>query len=174
MTAAVEYRRLTPEQANGRIAECKEVCAAVFGQPPYNEAPEMADTFAAWVRDESTEPGFAFVEAVDGGRVAGFAYGYSRPVGEWSRGADRPIPGEVAVGPTFAVMEWAVLPDYRRRGVGRRLMDELLTDRPERYAVLTVNPAADARHVYEHLGWRHVASTRPGRSPGMDVMLLEI
>jgi hypothetical protein len=49
-----------------------------------------------------------------------------------------------------------------------------LTDRPERYAVLTVNPTADARNVYEHLGWRHVASTKPGRSPGMDVMLLEI
>jgi ribosomal protein S18 acetylase RimI-like enzyme len=72
-------------------------------------------------------------------------------------------------------MELAVLPDRRGKGIGRALMDELLAERDEPYALLTVNPAADARRLYERLGWRHVASTKPGNSSGgMDVMLLKL
>jgi hypothetical protein len=37
----------------------------VFSQPPYNEGPEMADKFVERVRQESIEPGFDFVEAVE-------------------------------------------------------------------------------------------------------------
>lgn len=171
----MEYRHLTAAEANERINEFKAVYAAVFSQPPYNEGPEMADKFVGWVRDESTEPGFDFVEAVDAGVPVGFAYGYAQPAGKWWRGADRPAPAEVKAGPTFAVMEWAVLPDRRGNGIGRTLMDELLADRAEPYAVLTVNPAAAARQLYERLGWQHVASTKPGNSnTGMDVMLLRL
>jgi ribosomal protein S18 acetylase RimI-like enzyme len=106
--------------------------------------------------------------------VVGFAYGYAQPAGKWWRGADKPAPAEVKAGPTFAVMEWAVLPDRRGDGIGRALMAELLAGRTEPYAVLTVNPTADARRLYERLGWQHVASTKPGNSSGMDVMLLRL
>jgi ribosomal protein S18 acetylase RimI-like enzyme len=170
----VGYRHLTPEDANSRIEQYKAVYAAVFSQPPYNEGPEMADKFVGWVAAEFTEPGFTFVEAVESGTVVGFAYGYRQPAGEWWRGADLPASEEVRPNPTFAVMEWAVLPDRRRGGIGRRLMDELLAGREEPYAVLTVNPAAAARAVYERWGWRYVASTKPGKAPSMDVMLLKL
>ena len=74
----------------------------------------------------------------------------------------------------LAVIEWAVLPDRRGAGVGRRLLDELLAGRREQWATLTVVPAADASVIYDRWGWRQVASTRPGRMPGMAVMLLEL
>jgi GNAT superfamily N-acetyltransferase len=172
--AVIEYRHLDPAEANARIEQFKAIYAAVFSQPPYNEGPEMHDRFVGWVRDESTEPGFDFVEAVEYGVSVGFAYGYRQPAGKWWRGADKPAPAEVKTGPTFAVMDWAVLPDRRGKGIGRALMDELLGGRTEPYAVLTVNPAAEARAVYERWGWRHVASTKPDGSPGMDMMLLKL
>jgi hypothetical protein len=58
-------------------------------------------------------------------------------------------------------------------GIGRRLLDELLAGRRQRWATLTVVPAADARAIYDRWGWRQVGSTRPGKMPGMAVMLLE-
>jgi ribosomal protein S18 acetylase RimI-like enzyme len=174
MIIRVEYRHLTAAEANERVEQFKAIYGAVFSQPPYNEGPEVADKFVGWIRDESTESGFDFVEAVDHGVAIGFAYGYAKPAGKWWRGADRPAPAAVKAGPTFAVMEWAVLPDRRGKGVGRALMDELLAPRREPYAVLTVNPKAAARQLYERLGWRQVASTKPGNSGGMDVMLLKL
>jgi GNAT superfamily N-acetyltransferase len=96
------------------------------------------------------------------------------PAGEWWHRTDQPAPDEVKASAKLAVMEWAVLPGRRGAGIGRRLMDELLRGRSERYATLRVNPAADARSVYERWGWRRVSSTRPGKMPGMDVMLTEL
>ena len=168
------YRHLTAQQSVAAVHDLREVYAAVFREPPYNEGPEMADKFVGWVRDESTEPGFDMVLAQEAGRVLGFAYGYTKPAGEWWRGADRPAPDEVKSGPTFAVMEWAVQSASRGQGVGRRLMVELLAPRSEPFAALTVNPAADARALYERWGWRHIATTQPGRMPGMDVMVLKL
>jgi len=84
------------------------------------------------------------------------------------------MPDVLAAVPKFTVMEWAVLPACRRRGVGRELLRELLDGRPEPYAVLTVHPAADARTIYERAGWRHIASTvATPEWPSMDVMLLD-
>jgi ribosomal protein S18 acetylase RimI-like enzyme len=174
MIGAVDFRHMTAAEANERIEQFKAIYAAVFSRPPYNKGPEMADKFVEWVRQESTEPGFDFVQAVEYGVAIGFAYGYSRPAGRWWAGADRPAPAQVQAGPTFTVMDWAVLPDRRGKGVGRALMDELLAGRTEPYAVLTVNPDAAARRLCERLGWRHVAATQPGNSPGMDVMLLKL
>src|SRR5207302_9230411 len=42
--------------------------------------------------------------------------------------------------------------------------------RREAWATLTVVPAADARAIYDRWGWRQVASTWPGRMPGMAVI----
>ncbi|OLB80267.1 MAG: hypothetical protein AUI14_07305 [Actinobacteria bacterium 13_2_20CM_2_71_6] len=166
-----DYGHLNPAEAIARIAELREVYAAVFSLPPYNEGPEMPDKFVGWVNEESKHPGFDLVAAYDNGRLVGFAYGYTMPSGEWWHHADRPAPEAVKASAKFAVMEWAVLPDQRGKGVGRRLMDELLAGRQEPYAALTVNPQAEARTVYERWGWQYVASTRPGTMPGMDVMV---
>lgn len=54
----------------------------------------------------------------------------------------------------------------------RTRMQLLLDGRPERWAVLTVNPAAEARAIYERAGRKHIASTKTSRSwPGMHIML---
>ena len=171
---AVEYRRVCPGEVSERAVELRAVYADVFSLPPYNEGPEMADEFVDRLAEESKLPGFSLVAACGGGRLLGFAYGYTMPAGEWWDGTDRPAPEEVKAADKLALIEWAVLPDRRGAGIGRRLLDELLGGRREQWATLTVNPAADARVIYDRWGWRQVASTRPGRMPGMAVMLLEL
>jgi len=171
---AVEYRCMSPAEVSERAVDLRAVYARVFSLPPYNEGPEMADEFLDRLGEESTLPGFSLVAAYGGGRLLGFAYGYTMPAGQWWDGTDRPAPEEVKAADKIAVIEWAVLPDRRGAGIGRRLLVELLAVRREQWATLTVNPAADARVVYDRWGWRHLASTRPGRMPGMAVMLLEL
>jgi predicted N-acetyltransferase YhbS len=166
----VDYRHLTPDEASSRIGQFKAVYAAVFCLPPYNETPEAADAFAAGVADELTQPGFDFVAAVEYGVVVGFVYGHQQAAGAWLPDADGPAPDEVLSGPTFAVRKWAVLPDRRGAGVGRRLMDELLDGRDEGYAVTVVHPEAGARDLYQQWGWSSVAST----GAGMDVIVRKL
>ncbi len=170
----IRYLHLGPAAANANIADLRTVYLAVFSLPPYNEGPEMANKFVEWVNDESKLPGFRMVGAYDEDRLVGFAYGYTKVAGEWWSGTNMQISATVRSADKFAVMEWAVLPGERGKGIGRRLMEELLADRHEPYATLSVNPSADARAIYERWGWRYVASTKPGKMPSMDVMLREL
>ena len=169
-----QYRHLTPAEAVDELPALQSIYQTVFCEPPYEEGPEMAERFAGWLREEVRRPGFDLVAAVQGGQPVGFAYGYRMPAGQWWRRTDRPAPEEVKAAEKFAVMEWAVLPDHRGKGVGRHLMNELLRNRPEPWLTLTVNPAAAARTIYQRWGWHHVASTRPGQMPGMHIMLLDL
>jgi hypothetical protein len=141
---AVEYRRMSPVEVSERAVELRAVYAEVFSLPPYNEGPELADEFVDRLAEDSRRPGFSLVAACGGGKLLGFAYGSTMPAGEWWDGTDGPAPEEAKAADKLAVIEWAVLPD--RRG---------------------------ARAVYERWGWRQVGSTRPGKMPGMAVMLLE-
>jgi GNAT superfamily N-acetyltransferase len=165
---------MSPAEAVAHVGELRETYAAVFSLPPYSEGPEMAEKFVGWIHDESKLPGFNLIAAYHGDRLVGFAYGYTMPSGEWWHNADRPAPEQVKAAEKFAVMEWAVLPDQCGKGIGRRLLDALLAGRHEPYAALTVNPQAEARILYERWGWQHVASTRPGKMPGMDVMVRKL
>ena len=165
---------MSPDEVSAAARDLRSVYAEVFSLPPYNEGPELADKFLDLLAEESKRPGFSLVAAEDAGKLVGFAYGYMMPAGEWWDGTDRPAPEEVKAADKLAVIEWAVLPDRRGAGIGRRLLDELLAGRREQWATLTVVPTADARAIYDRWGWRHVASTRPGRMPGMAVMLLEL
>jgi hypothetical protein len=170
-----DYRHLSAETARGKIGtEFKSIYAAVFSEPPYNEGPEAADEFVDRMHSEITEPGFDCVEARAGRTLVGFTYGYTYPAGRWWDDADRPPPHEVTAGPTFAVIEWAVLHDHRGNGIGRALLADLLTGRPEPYATLMVNPAANARDIYTRWGWRHVGSTRSEPTLAIDLMLLQL
>ncbi len=99
--------------------------------------------------------------------------GFAMPSGGWFRNTDQPAPAEIKAVEKFAVLEWAVVPKHRGKGVGRTLMQSLLDGRHEPFAALTVNPAAETRAIYERVGWRRVAATHPSRNwPAMDVVVL--
>jgi ribosomal protein S18 acetylase RimI-like enzyme len=85
-----------------------------------------------------------FVAAFDGDDPVGFAFGYELP-----RRHGRPA--------MFFVYELGVAEPYRRRGIGRRLMEELLDGHDDAF-VLT-EPANDAANaLYASLGGTRVDS----------------
>jgi len=56
-----------------------------------------------------------------------------------------------------AVIDLAVRRDWRRRGVGRRLLATLLDSRTEERATLSVQPLAEeSQAFYRRLGWQCV------------------
>lgn len=151
--------------------EAAELYAVVFAEPPYNEGPEMAEGFRRAFKREVKRDGFAFIAARDGDQLTGMAYGYTMPPGEWWRNAEPDPPAEIRDAPKLAVMEWAVHPAHRGHGIGRRLMDALLADRPEPWATLNVNPAAAARDIYLAAGWSSCGMTRNRVYPDMEILI---
>jgi ribosomal protein S18 acetylase RimI-like enzyme len=105
--------------------------------------------------------GFRFLAARDEeGTLAGFTYGYRGGAGEWwhdqvaaALGADGTSrwlePGH------FELVELGVRPDLRRRGLGRRLHDELLAPLDAPTAVLsTERDNEPAIALYRGCGWQ--------------------
>ncbi|WP_446724991.1 GNAT family N-acetyltransferase [Nocardiopsis sp. N85] len=81
-------------------------------------------------------------------------------------------------GRTFAFTSLALLPTWRGRGIGKRLIDELLRTRTEERAVLSVQPSAvETQSIYRHLGWRLVGRNGPFpdvEPPCWEVYVLEV
>ncbi|RIX28322.1 GNAT family N-acetyltransferase [Amnibacterium setariae] len=102
--------------------------------------------------------GFTLVGAAEAGRLVGFAYAYTGDRGQWwhEHVAER-VSSELAdtwLGGHLEVVELAVLPEARGRGIGAALMTALVADRPEPCALLgTGRRPSPARRLYERLGW---------------------
>jgi len=99
-----------------------------------------AEPQTALLADDRT----TFVVAFDGAEPVGFAFGYELP-----RRHGRPT--------IFFVYELDVDERYRRRGIGRRLMEELLRGREEAF-VLTDAGNEPAMALYASLGGTRVDS----------------
>ena len=91
--------------------------------------------------------------------VVGFAYGFTGQRGQWwSDRIAAAVGPELAaewIGGHFEVVELAVLPAFRRQGIGAALMQELMRGLPNSRALLTTY--ADDRpapRLYRRLGWR--------------------
>lgn len=151
----------------------------VFSQPPFRWTDDESEHHRQSLIRLIANPACALVTANAADELVGFAYGVAlKPGTAWWSGMTEPLPEELTAewnGRTFAIIDIAVLEDYRKQGIGRALLDALLADRPEQRATLTVQPvAADTKAFYEHLGWKRVGTTRAPEgavSPLFDVYL---
>ncbi|MCL6296854.1 GNAT family N-acetyltransferase [Streptomyces kronopolitis] len=158
------------ERAAGgrRLEEFRDVYHWVYREPPYHEDASAADGFAVQLAEHAALPGFAMTTVRDGGALGGFAYGVRREEGWWHPRAAAPGPRRLR-GPLFYVYELAVVEELRGRGHGRKLLELLLADRTEPYAVLAASNRAPARELYRGWGWVKVGELT-GLPDGVDLL----
>jgi GNAT superfamily N-acetyltransferase len=95
-------------------------------------------------------------------RLVGFAYGFTGEQGQWfTDQAARVLPPDVAaewLGGHFDLVSLGVLEGWRRRGLGRGLLQGLTRDLPHaRWTLMTTADADDpARRLYAAQGWEVV------------------
>ena len=154
--------------------QMRELYLEVYTEPPYNEGPEHVQRFTEHFAEEMDREGFALAVALDDSALVGAAYGWTMAAGMWWQSSVSEPPEELRAVPKFAVMEWMLRNSHRHQGIGRQLLDLLLTGRSEPYAVLASNPEAPARKIYDHLGWRYCGQSEPDLLPPMDLLALPL
>jgi ribosomal protein S18 acetylase RimI-like enzyme len=117
------------------------------------------DHFEASFVKQRAHDGFELVAAQVDGHLVGVAFGFVE------------IPDV-----QYGICEIMVTPDYQRRGIAKRLHDELLRSRPEQRADLYVrkdNVAAQA--AYRRWGWTKIGDVQPSPdAPDFDEMILAL
>ena len=113
---------------------------------------------ASFVKQRAHD-GFELVTARIGGKLVGVIFGFTE------------MPGE-----QYAICEIMVSPDFQRRGIAKRLHDELLRPRPERRADLYVRKDnVPAQAAYKKWGWTKVGEVQPSPdAPVLDELQLPL
>jgi GNAT superfamily N-acetyltransferase len=169
------------EEARGLAGVVSAMYEAVFSLPPFSgDAAEFANqrSYYPAMTDRS---GFLLTTARAGDQYFGFGYGFLLPPDtRWWSGLTEPVGAEFSEETgqrTFALIDYGVLPDWRGRGIGRAIHDELLGASGADRATLSVQPKAAATlAIYRHWGWRKVSSKimdPPVPAPVFDILVLE-
>ncbi|MGH4008092.1 MAG: GNAT family N-acetyltransferase [Pseudonocardiaceae bacterium] len=180
--AGVTLRHCNVRQAAALLDPICRLHDTVFSQPPFHLTDDESQYHRQSLISTIANPTFAMVTADAGGELVGYADGVVlKPDTQWWSGTTAPLPDELTAewnGRTFAIIDLAVREDYRKRGIGRALLDTLLADRQEQRAALTVQLVAiDTKEFCEHLGWQRVGTIKaPDRavSPFFDMYLLQL
>jgi Acetyltransferases len=117
------------------------------------------DRFKEFLVLQRAHPGFELVAAWAGDVLVGVAFGFSRPAQD-----------------QFAFCELMVAPEFQRRGLAKRLHDQLLSGRGESQASLFVRKDnSPAQAAYKKWGWTKVGDVQPTpEAPNFDELVLPL
>lgn len=157
----------TAAMARKRIVPICQLYQAVFSQPPFNRTAEQYAQQRQQLEQLLKNPSFGISLAWSEGELIGFLYGYTLPPNtHWWKGFLTSVDPDVLKehdGRTFALIYLAVAYEWRRQGIGRRLVETLLAHRAEERATVSAIPNAKATQAfYRSLGWHYV-----GRQQGV-------
>lgn len=133
------------------------VLEVVLSEPPYELDPSTIERRLALWAEFVQVPGFRVATARADGELVGCAWGWPTHIGtadepdfygDLYRLIDEQPWAEQLVG--TEIVELAVLPDWRGRGIGARLRELLLDSGP---GWLLTRPGARAANVYRKRGW---------------------
>ena len=171
MTSPITLTELQPSEFRSAVERLVAVYAAAMRPPS-----RMLAGREAILDRHAANPGFRALaalapasghagNAVPNGRseaaIAGFAYGFHGQPGQWwhdtvagALASMNPPTATTWLANSFEVAELHVLPAYQGCGIGRQLLLQLTTDRPEHTALLSTQDAESrARRLYRSVGF---------------------
>lgn len=163
-----------------QLPEIRDLLVDVYAEVYADRLAEpffSVERFAERLDGQLRSPNWAAVVGFDGGEVAGYAYGATRPANSTAWQGVQPAPDQELAREngrrTFFLFELMVRVPWRRTGAAARIHQELLRGRPEERVSLTVeHDHPRVRALYERWGYQYVGSTRPfPDAPLLDVML---
>ncbi|MFF3113531.1 GNAT family N-acetyltransferase [Kitasatospora sp. NPDC057904] len=179
--AELRLERHTPDATIEVLDDLVDVYAQVYNVPPYVDDPFFTpEMFRDRLRLATEMPGFECLSAQTGdGSMIGLVHGVTLPADRawWvSLGALRPaeLAEATAAGAVGWLRELMVLPGHGRRGVGRRLHDEWIAGRGQRWTTLTCIPDNEPAHgAYLRWGYKIMGQIKHADdSPVYDAMAL--
>src|SRR2546430_3802862 len=156
MSDELQLNRYDPKGAGAIYAEMVQLFAEAnraFSHFPFFSVERFESNF---VRQRARQ-GFELVAARIGGKLVGVIFGFTE------------IPGK-----QFGLCELMVAPAYQRRGIAKRLHDELLRHRPEQRTDLYVRKDnAPAQAAYKKWGWTKIGEVQPSPdAPVLDELVM--
>ncbi len=142
----MEFKRLT-EQNVEKVAQL------------YNSIWKEDSSFVDRIQKHMSYEGFKGMIAVDeGGNMIGFSYGYlSRPGQYYYSLLEKALTEkqrDIWLSHCFELVELAVHPEFRKQGIGKQLLNELLEEVSTNTALLTTQVTnLPARTLYDQLKW---------------------
>ncbi|MBV9312464.1 MAG: GNAT family N-acetyltransferase [Pseudonocardia sp.] len=168
------------DAVSAREDAIKDLYTATY-QDVLDSSFHSVERFLARIRGYAKAPGFEFVLGSVNGQPVGLALGYPLPTeARWWRGLTTPVePGLIEEDGTrtFALCELMIRPGWQGEGIGHRLHDELLFNRPERRATLLADEGNDkALQIYEQWGWREIGKLQPSwlDAPHFHALVLDL
>jgi GNAT superfamily N-acetyltransferase len=128
-------------------------------------------SFITRTSGQARRAGFRLVTASAQGKLVGFSFGHTFPPGVWWANCTQPT-AEVLGATKLAVIELDVQRDYRRQGISKRLLGDLLAGRDEDYATLATEIGSVAYAMYIRWGWYKVGTFDD--LPPMDALIIPL
>jgi hypothetical protein len=166
------FERHSGEQMPAMLEDITDLYMEIHSENP-DEHDELFSrpSFTARTNSQARKAGFEVITATSGDILVGFSFGYPFPPGQWWADCTPPT-YEVLDSSKFAVIELDVRRTYRRKGTGKKLLEELLSGRSEKFATLAATSGSMAYAMYIRWGWRKVGLFET--PPVMDALLVPL
>ena len=151
--------------SGSRFEAALAVYREAFSRPPYSDSERVNEVRSRIAAQHGRRPGFRAFCAMHGdGRVLGMTYGYRSEPGQWWHEA---VAAAIAadayaawLSDAYELAEVAVAPAFQSFGIGRALIERLLSGVAERSCVLSTRSDSNAHLLYRRIGFHEITEMK--------------